>query len=119
MDHPTDTASRPAPDTLLTPRLRLCRMSEEMLEASLHRRVAETEALLGLEVPAEWYDDPDFLTLRLSQYRGDPVFARWGVWSVALRATDQMVGSIGFHSPPGPDYLQALAPGGIEFGYRT
>jgi RimJ/RimL family protein N-acetyltransferase len=28
-----------------------------------------------------------------------------------------MVGYIGFHTRPAPDYLQAIAPGGIELGY--
>lgn len=119
MDQPTDVGPRSGPVTLLTPRLRLARMTEEFLEASLEHRDDEAEALSGLEIPSEWFDDKDFIALRLRQYREDPVFARWGVWSVALRATDQMVGSIGFHSPPGPEYLRPLAPGGIEFGYRT
>ena len=29
-----------------------------------------------------------------------------------------MVGQIGFHAPPGSPDLQAIAPGGIEYGYR-
>jgi RimJ/RimL family protein N-acetyltransferase len=28
-----------------------------------------------------------------------------------------MVGHIGFHTQPGPTYLQDIAPGGVEIGY--
>ena len=37
---------------------------------------------------------------------------------VVLKATNQMLGQIGFHTPPDPPGLRDVAPGGIEFGYR-
>jgi RimJ/RimL family protein N-acetyltransferase/protein tyrosine phosphatase (PTP) superfamily phosphohydrolase (DUF442 family) len=92
-------------------------MEADFLEASERRLTQVAESISGLQIPTEWFDEQGFISLRLQQYQNDPIFARWGVWSIALRATDAMVGTIGFHSPPGPDYLKSLAPGGIEFGY--
>ena len=36
-----------------------------------------------------------------------------------LRETHELIGHIGFHTGPNPDYLQDMAPGGIEFGYTV
>ena len=30
-----------------------------------------------------------------------------------------MVGHVGFHSPPGPNYLRDIAPNGVEIGYSV
>lgn len=30
-----------------------------------------------------------------------------------------MVGHLGFHTPPDPDYLREFAPGAVEFGYSV
>ena len=29
-----------------------------------------------------------------------------------------MVGDVGFHTPPGPDYLKNISPQGVEIGYE-
>jgi RimJ/RimL family protein N-acetyltransferase len=36
-----------------------------------------------------------------------------------LRDEEIMVGQIGFHDKPGAEYLEGLAPDGLEIGYRV
>jgi RimJ/RimL family protein N-acetyltransferase len=38
---------------------------------------------------------------------------------MVLRETRQLVGSIGCHTGPGPEYLRESAPGGVEFGFTV
>ena len=52
---------RPGTEVLLTPRLRLARMTEQFLEASLDRRTADAEGISGLHIPPEWFDDHDLV----------------------------------------------------------
>jgi RimJ/RimL family protein N-acetyltransferase len=57
------------------------------------------------------------MQLRLDQLRQNPDLEPWLLRAIVLRAERGMIGHIGCHSAPGPDYLRALAPGGVELGY--
>lgn len=35
------------------------------------------------------------------------------------RVESTMIGQIGFHTRPGPEYLATLSPGGVELGYTV
>jgi RimJ/RimL family protein N-acetyltransferase len=64
-----------------------------------------------------WFDEGGLARQRLADLGDDPGYAPWSLRAVGLRATDQMVGHIGFHTRPGPSYLARIAPGGVELGY--
>ena len=49
----------------------------------------------------------------------DPTLLRWLMRGMVLRSERRLIGHIGFHTAPGPDYLSALAPGGVEFGFEV
>lgn len=98
-------------------RLNLISMTAEFLEASLNRDVQAVTQWLGSTPPDEWLQTQDWPQMRLQQLRADPVLQPWLLRAVILRATGEMIGHVGFHTAPNPDYLQPYAPGGVEMGY--
>jgi len=102
-----------------TDRLSLVPMDAEFLAASVagDRRLAER--LIDASLPAEWPDEHPWLELRHRQTLQHPDWAPWLTRLSVLRSTRQVVGVIGFHGPPGGEWLADFAPDGVEFGYTT
>lgn len=102
---------------ILSPRLSLAPLLPACLAACLDGDAAEAGRILGAAIPPEFLDERWLIELRLGDLRADPSWQPWLLRAVVLRATGEMIGHIGFHTPPAPDYLAGLAPGGIEMGY--
>ena len=102
-----------------TPRLRLRLMNHAFLDACLRGRVSEAAELLGTALPLEWFERVEFIARRWQQLRDEPDYAEFAPRAVLLRGSDRMVGHVGFHSAPDPDYLQPMVGGGIELGYTV
>lgn len=102
-----------------SPRLTLRSMTPEFLQASLEGDRVRAEALIGLAIPAEWFEEMALIDLRLNDVRRDPELQPWLLRAIGLRDAGRMLGHIGFHTRPDPPYLAELAPGGIEFGYTV
>jgi RimJ/RimL family protein N-acetyltransferase len=98
-------------------RLTLISMNAEFLEASFSGNVEGAAAILGTTPPEEWLQVKGWTRVRLRQLRADPSLQPWLLRAVILRATGEMIGHIGFHSAPDPDFLRHIAPGGVEMGY--
>ncbi len=107
------------PEPITTERLTLIPMTLSFLEASVTGDTVRAESLLGLRVPAFWYTEKALMRHRLLQLEKDAALLPWLVRAIALRATGEMIGHIGFHTAPGAEYLQDRAPGGVEFGYTV
>ena len=92
-------------------------MPAAFLEATLngHRDVAER--LLGLRAHPDWWTATALARMRLNDLARDPAYAPWSLRAIALTSTGVMVGHAGFHTQPGPSYLEPWAAGGVEFGY--
>lgn len=103
--------------TIHSERLDLIPMTPDFLKACLRREQTTATALLGVPVADEWLDETELIALRLEQLLDDPDFQPWCVRAIVLRASGQMIGNIGFHTRPDPDYLAEIAPKGVEFGY--
>jgi [ribosomal protein S5]-alanine N-acetyltransferase len=118
--NPLPEGEAPLAADILTERLLLRPMSPSFLEASLAtetRREAATR--LGLSVPEDWFEEADLARLRLGNLRDDPSYQAWSLRALAEQATSRMVGHIGFHTRPAPEYLAAFAPRGVELGYTV
>lgn len=102
---------------IITPRLSLRLMTEDFLKACLREDTKKTAALIGFRVSPDWFEEKDLIRLRMNDYRNDNEYISWGLHAVGLRASLEMVGFIGFHTRPDPDYLHSFAPNAIEFGY--
>lgn len=103
----------------LSDRLRLTRMSEDFLQQSLQTTDASELSRGELGVHREWLTEKWLMGLRLEQYRTDCAYRDWGIWAMALRATHQMIGHIGFHTPPNAPYLRPYAQSAVEIGFST
>ena len=98
-------------------RLRFIPLNVEFLRASLAGRRDEAERLLGARLPEPWPQLPDVLRMRLAQLERDPALAPWLTRAVVSKEDPHLVGVVGFHGPPGGDWLRDVAPEGVELGY--
>jgi ribosomal-protein-alanine N-acetyltransferase len=104
---------------ILTPRLALVPMTMPFLEASLARDSTHAAALLGATVPQEWLDEEWIMQIRKRDLQDDPSLVPWLLRAMVRREDQLMIGHCGFHSRPGPAYLEPYAPGGAEMGYTV
>jgi len=94
-------------------------MTADFLDASLAGDRDLMDDLLGAAVSPEWPDYRRVVQQRAEELRAEPDLRPWLLRAIVLRAERRMVGHIGFHTRPGQPYLDALAPGGVEFGYTV
>ncbi len=102
-----------------SPRLELIPMTPAFLRASLAGDLRQAEQIIGLSLPENWPDYPRVLQLRLKQLEEDPTLEPWLLRAIALRSSGAMIGNIGFHTAPGPAYLEPISPGAVEFGFEV
>jgi ribosomal-protein-alanine N-acetyltransferase len=77
--------------------------------------------ILGASVPPKW-PEPDYryvLDLRMGQLEADPSLQPWLMRAMVDRETRTMVGDIGFHTAPAPEYLKPYSPMAVEFGFSV
>ncbi len=102
---------------ITTERLLLLPMSIPFLEACLTGDVAAAGSELGAAVPALWLEEAWLIRLRLEQLQQDGGLEPWLLRAVVQRATNAMIGHIGFHGYPDSEGRREYAPGGVEIGY--
>jgi RimJ/RimL family protein N-acetyltransferase len=115
------TTPTPAIETppIETERLRLAPLTPQILDASLNNDHTAVEQLLGASVPSDWWAERWVMEIRREDLRRNVALQPWTIRAIVLREAQRIIGHIGFHTRPNPDYLQKLAPGGIEFGYTV
>ncbi|MEQ6290210.1 GNAT family protein [Vogesella sp. GCM10023246] len=104
---------------ILSPRLILRHLDAEVLRLGCNGRHAEAGARLGAALPADWLGEQALMALRLADMLADSAYAPWSLRAMLCRRSGRMLGHIGFHSMPGPEYLHPLAPGAVELGYTV
>ena len=91
-------------------------MSLTFMHQLVARDIAGAEAEIGAIVPVEMPDQlDDFLQFRIADLSVDPDAQPWLGRAIVLTDADgtrRIIGSCGFHSPPGPD-------GRVEVGYSV
>jgi len=99
-----------------TDRFELVSMSLGFMRLLQARDIAGAEAEIGAIVPAGMADRLDqFLQFRIADLSVDPEAQPWLGRAIVLVDSDgarRIIGSCGFHAPPGPD-------GRVEVGYRV
>ena len=98
-------------------RLDLIPMTPAVLRAVLAGDHREAGQLLGIAMPEDCQIPRGAMELRLSELEANPALQPWLLKAISLREQGLFVGHIGFHMKPGADYLAALSPGGVEFGF--
>ena len=104
-------------DIIYSPRLELIALPPDFLSASLRDDLESASRLIDLSIPQDWLEAKWLMELRLAKIRANPAQEPWLLRAVGLRETRIMVGFIGFHTLPGPEYLNSYAPDSVEFGY--
>jgi RimJ/RimL family protein N-acetyltransferase len=89
------------------------------MEALLRGERSTAERLLECRITDDALLDRMPLAARLEQVRANPAAQPWLLRAMVDRASRTMIGHIGFHSPPRPQYLAAIAPDGVEMGYTV
>ncbi|MEI9964911.1 MAG: GNAT family N-acetyltransferase [Caulobacteraceae bacterium] len=106
-------------DDITTPRLVLRRITLQAIEAGLAGDLERAGRLLGAALPRELIQEPDVLALGQARLEADPDYAPFGPRAIILRETREMIGHIGFHTAPDPDYLRPYARDAVELGYTV
>lgn len=104
---------------ITSPRLELVPFSLEFMRASLRHDTHACSQILAASVPPEW-PEPDYryvLDLRIGQLEAEPSLQPWLMRAMVDRKTRTMVGDIGFHTTPAPEYLQPYSSNAVEFGF--
>ena len=104
---------------IASPRLDLVPLTPDFLRASLAGDRTTCAAILGATVPQEWPEPEyrDVLAMRLRELRVDPALQPWLMRAMVDRASRAMVGTIGFHTAPAPEYLRPYSPKAVELGF--
>lgn len=105
--------------TIQSKRLDLILMTPDFFSACLRHDAEEAARILGVPPHPELFHREDLLARRLAQCHEEPAYAPWTLRGIVLRETGEMVGHIGFHTEPNPDYLAEIAPHALEFGYTV
>jgi RimJ/RimL family protein N-acetyltransferase len=105
------------PEIIESARLRLVIMTPAFMEASLAGKGEKVEPMLGTRPHPEWLAARDLIEIRLAQLQQDPTLQPWLLRAIIRRDEPTMIGHIGFHTKPAPDYLRDYAPQGVELGY--
>ena len=99
-----------------TERFELVSMSLRFMELLVARDLEAAELEIGAIVPLDLPDTLDhFLQFRIADLSVDPQAQPWlgrAIVQTEPGGTRRIVGSCGFHAPPGPD-------GRVEVGYRV
>jgi [ribosomal protein S5]-alanine N-acetyltransferase len=100
-------------------RLSLVSMGMPVLEAMLADDRIAAARLLGCHIPPDLSLKRIPAGRRLVQLREDSTVQPWLLRAMINRMSGAMVGHIGFHSSPRPQYLADIAPDGVELGYTV
>ena len=102
---------------IVTPRLVLRLMDDDVAAACLAGDLAHASQLLDMAVPDELLDHRSGLEYARKQLADDPLYRPWSARAVMLLEQRAMVGHVRFHSRPDPHYLHRHVRGAVELGY--
>src|SRR2546430_6432392 len=71
-----------------------------------------------MKIPVEWFEYASVAGTHLRELAAGLTSQPWLPRAIGYRKRGEMVGYIGFHTPPGPDYLKNISPQGVEIGYE-
>ena len=102
---------------IITPRLVLRLMDDDVAVACLAGDLARAGQLLDMAVPDELLDHPTGLEHARQRLADDPLYRPWSARAIMLPERRAMVGHVRFHSRPDPEYLRPRVRGAVELGY--
>lgn len=108
----------PSPvDDIITPRLILRLLGDEVTHACLANNLATAQHLLGATIPEEFGSSLSSLVYDLRQLQQDPGYRPWASRAIILPDEMKMVGRIRFHSSPALHADKPYMIAAAELGY--
>ena len=104
-------------DDIITPRLILRLMNNDVVDACLAGNLRNAGRLLGASIPKELLEHTSGFEHGLRELSTDPDYFPWSARAVILPEEQVMIGMIRFHSRPDPEYLRAYVRDAVELGY--
>lgn len=104
-------------DDIITPRLILRLMSNDVIEACLAGNLRSASRLLGATIPKELLEHTSGFEHGKRELSTDPDYFPWSARAVILPEEQVMIGMIRFHSRPDPEYLHVYVRDAVELGY--
>ncbi len=90
------------------------------MRALLDSRRDDAAAAIGAVIPDGWsLKGESWLRMRIGQVERDPSWAPWLLRSIVRRDDQVLIGTVGFHGPPGSHLLEPESAGVVEFGYTV
>jgi [ribosomal protein S5]-alanine N-acetyltransferase len=105
----------PTTPTIQTERFELVSMSLRFMQLLQARDIAAASMEIGAAIPQDLRDQLDgFLQFRIADLTADATAQPWLGRAIVIEDEGgrHVIGTVGFHSPPGPD-------GRVEIGYRV
>jgi ribosomal-protein-alanine N-acetyltransferase len=103
-----------------TPQLLIAPLDLPAMRALLDDRRDDATAAVGAQIPDGWsLENEGWLRVRIGQVEQDPSWAPWLLRSIIRRADRMLLGTVGFHGPPGSHPLEPESAGVVEFGYTV
>lgn len=103
---------------IVTPRLILRVMSNEVIEACLAGNLRIAGRLLGASIPEDLLEHTSSFKYGQQQLNADPDYLPWSARALILPEEKVMIGLIRFHTRPDPEYLHTYVRDAVELGYR-
>lgn len=100
-----------------TRRISLELIAPHALDAIAQGRLDEASRLTGCDLTTFPEAERGIAAVRLKDLAAHPDYLPWSLRLLRLKPDLRFAGYFNFHSRPDPDYLRALAPGAVEFGY--
>lgn len=103
-----------------TAQLEISPLDVPAMQALFDDRGDDAASSIAAVVPDGWsLAGKSWLRMRIGQVEKDPNWAPWLLRSIVRRADRMLLGTVGFHGPPGSHVLESESSGVVEFGYTV
>lgn len=103
-----------------TTQLEIAPLDLAAMRALLDGRLDDASDAIGVVLPDGWsLAGESLLRMRIGQVEEDPSWAPWLLRSIVRRDDQLLIGTVGFHGPPGSHPLETEWATVVEFGYTV
>ncbi|WP_212005273.1 GNAT family N-acetyltransferase [Chitinophaga sp. HK235] len=103
---------------IITPRLILRLLGEEVTSACLDNNLETAQQLLHAAIPAEFLSELNSLQNDRRQLQEDPAYRPWASRAILLKDEMKTIGLVRFHSSPDLQADKPYRKGSVELGYH-
>jgi RimJ/RimL family protein N-acetyltransferase len=103
-----------------TEKLEVAPLDLPQMRALHDGRRNDAASALDVVIPDGWsLEGESWLAMRIQQVEENSSWAPWLLRSIVRRSDRMLIGTVGFHGPPGSHVLEFESAGVVEFGYTV